>query len=672
MFKQWRENRRLNILDTQLAIKEREVSIKAIDNILEARNDVVDADLQDGWTILGTEEGLPTEQQHKNMQINAFRMYHNQPHARAIVRNLVKFVLGKGPAVIPDEGKNQKVKDVWKKFRKLNTMNRREKEVATRLFRDGEVFLRLFINKLNGEVKIRFIRASRIGIPNDKKIDVKEWSFGIKCDPDDIEDVKAYYLLNPDGSSKGIIPASDIIHIKILADSDQKRGVSVLRIAAKRIRQYDDWLEDRIVLNKVRSAIALIRNVESSGAKVKSIRDEHMSDNLSGSRNKTRTPRRGTVITASKGVSYEMLSPRIQASDVKDDGRSMLLSVASAVGFPEMIFTADYANANYASSLVAQNPFVREIEDWQDFLIDFYEELFEIVIQAGMDYGELSKDTETGCRIEFPPMIQADLEKLAKAFEILFKYKAISKKTWQTRMGLDPDIEESNMETEPDMMMPAPLPGQPAGQQPRPGQPKPGTAPGAPGGKSPFNMPLSPVNQFGAEIMHCIRENDWDRLIEISEEIESNDAYESIYEIRSDNGREKFGEWLKNIIEAVVSHQPDINVNIAPAKVSITQPDIHITQPDIRVNTPDIKPHIVVEATQVTVEQPDINITTPEVKVDPVINVATPDVKVNIESQEINIEPTQVQVDVHVPERKAISKKVERDVDGNVTGIVEV
>jgi hypothetical protein len=667
MLKLWKQRRALQIVDTQLAIKEREASINALDHVLEARNQVVDTDLRDGWTILGTGEGLPTEQEHKTMQLNAYKMYHTNTHARAIVRNLVKFVLGKGPAIIPDDEKNKKVKEVWKSFRKLNKMNRREKEIATRLFRDGETFLRLFINKLNGEVKIRFIRSSRIGIPNNKKIDEKEWSFGIKCDPDDIEDVKAYYLLNPDGSSKNIVKASDIIHLKIFADSDQKRGVSVLRIAAKRIRQYDDWLEDRIVLNKVRSAIALIRKVDSSASKVTSIRDDGLSTQLSSTRLKQKMPHRGTIITASKGVEYDMLSPRIQAGDVKDDGRSMLLSVASAVGFPEMIFTADYANANYASSLVAQNPFVREIEDWQDFLLDFYEELFEIVIQASIDYGELDKETETTCRVEFPPMIQADLEKIAKAFEILFKYKGISKKTWQNKMGLDPDVEAAQIEQEPDMMMPAPMPGQPGAGQAKPGS----TPPGQPGAKSPFNMPLSPVNQFGAEIMHCIKEGNWDRLIEISEELEENDAYEAVYENHSNNGKEKFGEWIKDILEVVLSNQPDINVNISPAEVNITQPDINITTPDINITTPDVKPHIVVEATQVNVEQPNIIVNTPDVKVEPVINVATPDVKVNVESQDITIEPTNLQVDVHVPERKAMKKKVERDSDGNITGITE-
>ena len=147
------------------------------------------------------------------------------------------------------------------------------------------------------------------------------------------------------------------------------------------IKKYGEWLEDRIVLNQVRSAIALVKTIDGNANMVESLRNAQQTEHKDADRYKQKAMKRGTVITASKGITYEMLSPKINAPDVKDDGRAMLLAVAAGSGMPEMVVTADYSNANYSSTFVAQNPFVREIEDWQDFFKIFDKILFKAVIQ---------------------------------------------------------------------------------------------------------------------------------------------------------------------------------------------------------------------------------------------------------------------------------------------------
>ncbi len=497
MFKLYRAKRKLRIKEAELVASQYDAAIQTIDKALEARNVVVDQDALSGWIPLGSDGGV-TEEDHRNMLESAYNFYHTNPHARAVIRNLVKFTLGKGPLVIP-EAENEKVKEIWDDFKDENNFNIREKEIARRTFRDGEVFLRLFINKNDGTVKIRFIRAGMIRNPNDKKLP-ENVTHGIMTKVDDIETPLLYYKTNADGTFSEAFKAEEIIHIKIFADSDEKRGISQLRVIARRLKQYEGWLEDRIVLNKIRTAIALIKKYDTSSQKLKQIRDENMSDQLSATRKRQQAFSAGTVIHSSKGVEYELLTPNINASDVEADGRAILLAIAAAVGFPEMILTADYSNANYSSSLIAQNPFVREIEDWQDFFSTFYRNLFAVVVQASIDSGELPKNTSTKSRIEFPPMILADLEKIAKAFEILFKFKAISKKTWQHKMGLDHDIEKNNMDADDSDDVFGP--------------------PGTPGGDSPFRMPMAPRNQFGADLLTALKEQDWDRIIEIVEEME--------------------------------------------------------------------------------------------------------------------------------------------------------
>lgn len=509
----------VEIRESQLELRRLEYEEKMISSLLEARNTVVDDDLISGrWFLIGQGGGVfGTDQySYQEMLESAQRLYYTNPHARAIVRNLVKFVLGKGPSITFDQKKyKKKVREIWDDFVVRNRVSKKEKEWATRLFRDGEFFLRKFIDGTDGGMKIRFIRAGAIANPKDRTFDGKteNVTFGIGTDPDDVEEVINYYQIDSTGNLKVVIPADEVIHEKIHADSDQKRGLSTLVVCAKRIKQYDDWLEDRIALNKIRSAIALIRKVPGSAQTVKKIRDENLSDDLSETRKKQKAFQRATVITASQGIEYEMLSPNINATDVKDDGRALLLSIAAAVGFPEMLLTADYANSNYSSSLIAQNPFVREIEEWQDFFREFYERLVADVLQAKIDAGQLPDDTEKMCRVEFPPMLRDDVDKLARAFEILFKYKIVSKKTWRGKMGLDDEAETANIENEDGSEL------YPPGISPQPGKPPPSGQSGNQQG-SPFNVPVAPVNQYGAELIEAVRNRDYAAMDAICDKID--------------------------------------------------------------------------------------------------------------------------------------------------------
>uniref|UniRef100_A0A6M3JYX7 Putative portal protein n=1 Tax=viral metagenome TaxID=1070528 RepID=A0A6M3JYX7_9ZZZZ len=675
MFETIKQNRELRKLERELQIKEATASnlqyTQAIKFLTEASNVVVDTELKD-WNILSS-RGRLDESGHKDMQVSAYSLYHTNVHARAIVRTLVKFVLGIGPKLEPKESDNKKVKEAWKDFRKANKFSRREKEIATRLFRDGEVFLRIFTDESNGKITLRFIRSSLIATPQDRQF--QGISFGIKTNPEDIEDVIEYYRCDYDGNWKETIPAKEIIHLKIFADSDEKRGVSVYKVCANRISQYDGWLEDRIALNKVRSAIALIRKVSGSAANIRTLRDKNRSDNVSADRNKQKTPYRGTVITASKDIEYEMLSPNINATDVKDDGRAILLSIAAGIGFPEMMFTADYSNANYSSSLIAQNPFVREIEEWQDFFKDFYQELFTIIIEAGMEYGELPANTDTDCIVEFPPLIAADIGVISKAYEILFKYKIVSKKTWRYKMGLDDEMEKYYIEEEEELEVEPPAgfnPNLPA-------------LPGVPGQKQPgaLNMPISPINQYGAqmeEMREALKERDWDRIIELADEIESGNITEAEVidhnddlELILESNRESSKEIAEAIAEGLGKIKIENTVNNTPPEVNIVNEAaiINVTTPENIINIPESKPPDI----KVVNEAPVVNVTTPENK----INITNPEniINVNVPENPLTITTPETRIEniINLPKedkkKKKSKKTILKDKDGNITGIEE-
>jgi len=647
--------------------------------VSEASNMITDQDAEKGWSIIGG-TGKLTPEKYYEMLDSAYILYHTNTYARAIIRNYVKFTLGKGPLIIPDaEGEDKKqLKEAWEEFKEDNKFNLREKEIAVRVFRDGEVFIREYKNeKSQGERKftIRFIRPEVIRNPKDRMDLPSNVSFGIRTDPDDIETVELYYITDDDGNFKTTLAPEEVIHFKILSDFDQKRGISVLKVAAKRLSQYDGWLEDRIFLNKIRSAIALVRKVPGSAKNLQTIRDDGMSDRLSQDRKYQKVPRRGTIITASKGVEYEMLSPNLNATDVAEDGRAMLLSVSAAMGFPEMILTADYSNANYSSTLIAQNPFVREIEDWQDQLASLYKEIYKRVIQYNIDHGELKEGTSTKCNVEFPPMIQADLEKLAKAYEILFKYKVVSKKTWQQKMGLDPDTEEVNMEEEPDEF----------GDGFDPNNPQ-------VGGGSQFNLPDTPINQYGSqkiiEMLEMVKNEDFDSLMEMCEEAGGmpEEVAQKMHEfisneqeekINIEKGNKKDEEKREHELKLAEKLQPNINVNVDPAEVNINvdPAEVNITTPknEINIGETKIEPaevNINVEPAEVKVENKfESEKTVIENKIDPEIKIINEAPTVTVKP-EINVDKTEVNIENIIEQKKSI-KKVNRDKDGEVISIEE-
>ena len=483
MFDKYKLRRELEHEKVKFELQQMKSANGALEKILQesTQRQVVD-DLSSDWLQIGGSGGVQSSEaaplseiDHYKMLDMAWRFWKTNLHARAIIRNIAKFVLGKGPIVRP-KPENPDLQALWDKFSKLNKWSIKEKEAIARCFRDGELLIRKYPDPETGDLDVRFVRANRIRNPkNTNKINKGEnVTYGIGTDPDDIENVMSYYVTDPVTMElKEVVPADQMIHVKILSDSDMKRGMSFLLVAMPMIKKFENWLEDRIVLNQIRSAIALVRTVEGSSGVVQSVRTAERTHATDEEKQKLRVPPRGTIITAGKGVKYEMLSPNVNASDVAADGRSMLLTIAAGCGMPEMILTADYSNANYSSSMVAQNPFVREIEDWQDFFEEIlYGALFEAVIDANLAASnpekKLSEDVVRDCKVEWPPLILADIVNNNSARQIQFRNKILSRKTWAMKEGLDPAEEEKNLQEESTKEI----------------------------YKEPFQMPTAPVNQF--------------------------------------------------------------------------------------------------------------------------------------------------------------------------------
>jgi len=104
--------------------------------------------------------------------------------------------------------------------------------------------------------------------------------------------------------------------------------------------------------------------------------------------------------------------------------------------------TGDASNANYASSAIALQAFKKTIEEFQDLLQDWIQELFAAVLHYAGKHGSLSEDDIPNIRVEFPVLVLSDLQKVVAALSNANASGFVSKATASARLGFDYAIEK--------------------------------------------------------------------------------------------------------------------------------------------------------------------------------------------------------------------------------------
>lgn len=330
----------------------------------------------------------------------ARKMFRSDPFGRVVIQTMQNYLVGRGFEIKPksdDPGVNHVWAEFWKSPR--SKMRKKRFEIVTRFFRDGEVFLQIFSksdrNVETGLSTVRFKDPLLCKNPATAKssalLGQKELiRSGVEINPDDVEDVVAYWFEDSTTYGKvNRIEAQEIIHMKAFADSDQRRGESALQPIMPMISNYKNWLDNRIILNRMRSAIVLIKKITGTSTELQNLKGNMGPVNSAGQT----VIRGGKILLANDGVDYKMESPNINASDVAEDGRNIKLAMAAGTNLPEYIL-GDASNANFASTLIAESPFVKAIEYWQIIFEEMFQELFRKVIENAVKAGKLVPPTD--------------------------------------------------------------------------------------------------------------------------------------------------------------------------------------------------------------------------------------------------------------------------------------
>jgi capsid protein len=346
----------------------------------------------------------------------------------------------KGMDAPPDISKQAGM--VLDEFRKVNRWQSRQQEVVRRIDRDGEAFLRLFVDR-RGMTHVRFVEPEQIATPANLR-ERPEASFGILTDPRDVEAVRGYFV---DGQ---LVDAAEVQHRKANVDSNTKRGLPLYTPVRKNLRRAEKLLRNMSVVAEIQSAIALIRKHRSaSRTGVETFVAANADSTRVGPNARVEQLTQygpGTILDAPAGLEYDFPATGVNAASFVAILQAELRSIASRLVMPEFMFTSDASNSNYASTMVAEGPAVKMFERLQAGMIERDLEILWRVLENAVAAGKLPASTCDVIEIQAtPPSVSVrDNLRDAQVAQIAFRHGVLSTQTWSRQLGLDYEQEQKN------------------------------------------------------------------------------------------------------------------------------------------------------------------------------------------------------------------------------------
>jgi len=341
---------------------------------------------------------------------------------------------------------------------------------------DGEYFLGLW-HIGNGEVEARIIEPDQVTEPTAKR-DIEDWlgcpnpsswSFGVHTEAEDVEDVHGYWVkwshrqtdwdYLPGGKLPIFPPAANNVwveHAKANVTRNVKRGIGDFFATRETLERARKVLRNVGEGAAVQAAIAFFREHDTgvAGSKVLAMLQANAARSYqrtfdSGSRTGyIQQFDAGTIVDHGRGVQYKY-GPMGQnnAPVYLEVFQAMLRSAATRWSMPEYMMTTDASNANYASTLIAESPFVRRIERIQRFFVRSDLRVLWRVLwfawRAGR-FGQIAWETlkqKLSVEIEPPPVAVRDKAQDTNRNKILHDSGVLSKRRWADRENLDYDRE---------------------------------------------------------------------------------------------------------------------------------------------------------------------------------------------------------------------------------------
>jgi len=367
----------------------------------------------------------------------------------------------------------QSILDDWQE---QEQWRRVEAEFFRRSVRDGEAFLTL-LSKRDGRYCPRFVEPEHIREPLDSQgaaamlgndYETTDWGWGIATDFLDTQDVRAYYV-DPtgDGEQFDIKPAHQVEHCKLNVDAGIKRGISDFYAAADDIERAAKVSTNIGEGTAIQAAIALIRKA--------------MKGTTAGAIEAARSgavdysPDYTTPDGVQKTAYYEHYRPgRISTHSGMDvmygpmgtPAAGVFIQVVQMIlrrvgqrwAMPEYMVSGDASNANYASTLVAESPFVKRAERTQQLFVEHFRNvtwrvlgllhpMLALLDRFGLTWQEFRRKVQLNVS---PPRVSVRNRNEETGIRVQLNQAGIlSKRTWAGMEELDHEAEQENIASEP-------------------------------------------------------------------------------------------------------------------------------------------------------------------------------------------------------------------------------
>jgi len=296
------------------------------------------------------------------------------------------------------------------------------------------------------------------------------WKFGILTPKRHTHRALGYHVVyDQAGNDWEFIPEHRMVHIKRNVPRKAKRGVSDFVPVWEDIEAEARLRKNTAEGAAIQAAIAFIREHVTGISKddiVDFVAATATTNYDKGIKDGTRTVQAekfqpGTVKDIPAGMTYHAGPMGTLRSPIFIEvAQFVLRSIGQRWSFPEFIISGDASNANFASTLVAESPFVKARECDQQFYKRHDMELlwkvlrlsWEIGVLKGPDWSQIRRSIEI--KIDAPEVASRDKLKQAQVDEILQRLGK-SLRTIHAEHDLDFDEEKRNREEDGD-----PTPGE--------------------------------------------------------------------------------------------------------------------------------------------------------------------------------------------------------------------
>jgi hypothetical protein len=278
----------------------------------------------------------------------------------------------------------KRVQDCLDAILKVNHWKRRQREIKLRDDRDGETIIRKFPTD-DGLMRFRFVEPRSLLPPSNAS---PHQSFGVETDPDDIETPVMYFI------DQQPVSADQIQHRKWNVDASMKRGYPLMFPVRKNLTRAAKLLRNMSISTEIQTAIALIRKHEQKTQEaVRSFVNAKNAQADSIHRRPNETVMQygsGSILDVPQGQSYE-IPPQLDPSKTVAALQAELRAVASLLVVPEFMLTSDASNSNFASTMVAEGPAVKNFESEQESQIEYDTELLMDALQHAANSGLITQ-----------------------------------------------------------------------------------------------------------------------------------------------------------------------------------------------------------------------------------------------------------------------------------------